>query len=102
METIETETVKVCRKCCEPKPTSEFYKESKGAHKSVGKFRAICKSCWLGHEPEVTDDERKQFIKQFVVDHITRNGETADAFFSHWISHRYSEVHAPHCRACDR
>jgi hypothetical protein len=92
METIETDTVKVCRKCGEPKPTTEFYRESKGSRGREGRFRAICKSCWLGHEPEVTDDERKQFVKRFTVDYIKQHGETADEFFCHWISHRYPEI----------
>lgn len=51
--------VKQCRKCQIMKPTTEFYRETKGSRGREGRFRAICKSCWLGHEPEVTNDERK-------------------------------------------
>ena len=76
----------------EPKPTSEFYKESKGARARGDGFRPVCRDCWLGKEPEVTDDERKQFVKQFVIDHIKRNGETADDFFRHWLAYKYAEI----------
>jgi hypothetical protein len=40
----------------------------------------------------VTDDERRVFVKQFIVDYIKRHGETADAFFAYWISHKYPEI----------
>src|SRR5689334_10410112 len=92
MPTTETETVKVCRKCCEPKPTTEFYRETKGSRGREGRFRAICKDCWNGVEPPVTDAERKEFIKRFVVNHIKQHGETADFFFEHWLPHRYPEI----------
>jgi hypothetical protein len=85
------EPVKTCKKCGEPKPTAEFYRESRGAH-SKSRFRSACKDCWLGKEPPVTDDERKEFVKNFIVDHLTQRGETVDVFFRHWLSFKYSEI----------
>jgi hypothetical protein len=89
--TTEKETVKVCQKCGEPKPVSEFYRESRGAH-SRSSFRSVCKDCWDGKEPPTTDDERKEFVKRFILDYIAKNGETADLFLEHWISHKYPEI----------
>jgi hypothetical protein len=89
---MTTLPVKVCRKCGEPKPTSEFYEELKGAHKPEGKFRAVCKDCWNGQEPPVTDEERKDFVKQFVLDHLQQHGETNTLYFIHAINHRYPEI----------
>ncbi len=88
--TTETETVKVCRKCGEPKPTAtEFYRETKGSRGREGRFRAICKDCWLGKEPEVSDDDLKEFIQKFVLNHLAEHGSTASLFFQHWLEHRY-------------
>jgi hypothetical protein len=84
----ETETVKVCRKCGEPKPTAaEFYRETKGSRGREGRFRAVCKDCWLGKEPEVSD-ERREFIQKFVVNHLAEHGPTASLFFQHSLEHR--------------
>jgi hypothetical protein len=64
----------------------------KGAHKPEGKFRAVCKDCWNGQEPPVTDEERKDFVKQFVLDHLQQHGETNTLYFIHAINHRYPEI----------
>jgi hypothetical protein len=84
-----TEQIKQCRKCQVTKPTSEFYRETKGSRGRQGQFRAVCKSCWLGHEPEVTDDDLKEFIQNFVLNHLAEHGSTASLFFQHWLEHRY-------------
>ena len=89
---MTAEPTKQCRKCQLVKPITDFYRESKGAHKPEGKFRATCRLCWNGIEPEVTDDERKQFVKQFVLDHLQQHGETADDFFRHWLAYKYAEI----------
>jgi hypothetical protein len=89
--TTETETAKVCKKCQIAKPTTEFYRESKGAGGSQ-EYRCLCRACWLGHEPEVTEDERKQFVEQFVLNHLRQHGETADEFFRQWLNYKYPEI----------
>jgi hypothetical protein len=85
----QSEITKRCRKCQLVKPTTEFYRETKGSRGREGRFRAICRDCWNGKEPPVTDDERKEFVQSFALNHLAEHGPTTSLFFQHLLEHRY-------------
>jgi hypothetical protein len=39
-------------------------------------------------EPATTEDERKQHLQNFVLNHLAEHGPTASLFFQHWLEHR--------------
>jgi hypothetical protein len=93
---MEPAPVKVCKKFGEPKPTAtEFYRQTKGSRGREGRFRPICKDCWNGREPEVTDEERGEFTKRFVLEHLKQHGESCHEFFRHAIPYKYREITKP-------
>jgi hypothetical protein len=83
---------KQCRKCQITKPTSEFYKESKGARSNKSEFRAVCRDCWNGREPPLEFSELKAFAKRFILRHLAEHSEAVDEYFRHRLPYEQPEV----------
>ena len=43
-------------------------------------------------EPEVTDDERKQFVSRFILGHLATEGDACDEYFRQWLPHHKPEI----------
>lgn len=47
-------------------------------------------------DPATTDDERKQYIQNFVLNHLAEHGSTASLFFQHWLEHQNASEISKH------